>query len=375
MKFSNLVTAICLVAVCSCELQWASAQTFLPESPRQDTSASHLLKGGVSESGHGPALESYSPWGFKSVRDGTSELPARITEVVPSSPAYRAGLAKNDKIIDVAKEEDGFTLRVERGGKLYFVKLAGQEDTAASRTLHGKTETAVSPRPEHQRILINIYETSMGGWGQSSTRVSVSPDGSVSVDGQARANLLGSGNVIVGQYLIDDGAHCNFSYSGCRGTPATARPFSKESGQLAGPAITGFANAFKKLFPQADTIIIEDTDISLGGCNDVDFAFLTPRYTQLESGTVVVINHSSIRIGGSNNSSFTQASGYAHSQIRCSDYLYSVGGSNNSRYSFDFDSGGLPHDGLNEKSGTDCLPPQFRVIEDHFREMENKYWS
>lgn len=352
MKFANALIPLILLGGIAIAATAASAQSLLKEAPKQDTALeSHALRGGVTENGFVPALELYAPWGFKCVRAGKTELPARVTEVVPDSPAFKAGLAQNDKIVNVVKQQTGFSLRVERAGKLYFAKMGGQTDRA----------TLQSP-PAHQTVLINCYEVNAGGYGTAKTKFSVTPDGSMQYDGTLL--LKPQFDTLFRQYMIPDETHCYYSNAGTRSELVNRKP--QYHGQLHSPAIFRLASILRSEYPQANTIIIEDTNIHIGGCNTVDFELETPRFKQFETGAVAVIEHCRIALGGSNSCSFKQSSAYAHAPAVSRYFTYDIGQCHDCHYSFDYDSGTLDRACLRKTERTPYLPREFEVIEPAF---------
>jgi hypothetical protein len=67
-----------------------------------------------------------------------------VTEVAPASTAFRSGIAMNDRITAIQSNSKGFKLVVERGGKLYQVKLTKMVGSIAQPE-NGIAEISIPP--------------------------------------------------------------------------------------------------------------------------------------------------------------------------------------------------------------------------------------
>lgn len=82
-----------------------------------------FLEGNLTEIQVDYSLVSCQPFGLMCVKEGKSELPARVTFVEPRSFAYQAGLKDNDRILKADVKEDFINLTVNRDGKIYTAKI------------------------------------------------------------------------------------------------------------------------------------------------------------------------------------------------------------------------------------------------------------
>jgi len=105
------------------------ATPFQAEVVKSATSSSPLY-GGVSET-QMRALSQYAQFGFLAVREGTNELPAKITNVTLHGMAYWQGLKVNDSILKANATKNMLELTIQRDGKSYLIALTNEHPFTA----------------------------------------------------------------------------------------------------------------------------------------------------------------------------------------------------------------------------------------------------
>jgi len=84
-----------------------------------------ILQGKVNTS-----VKTTAPWsnlGFAYTLDNSKTFSLNVTQVLPQSPAYKAGLQPGDKILDVNVSPAGTSLQVQRQGKIYVASIKAPE--------------------------------------------------------------------------------------------------------------------------------------------------------------------------------------------------------------------------------------------------------
>lgn len=72
------------------------------------------------------AVKTVQPWsnlGFAYVLDNSKDFALNVTQVAPNSAAFKAGLQRGDKILDVKVSPSGTNLQVLRAGKQYVASI------------------------------------------------------------------------------------------------------------------------------------------------------------------------------------------------------------------------------------------------------------